>query len=138
MMDVYGGGRKRMRSEYDYGHGARRGMKEEKVPPVISNYDYGLFVPMEAALDLNQAHLWTEHEVAEWIRHLPDWGNYYVAKVIENGVDGRMLFEFADLELVMKEADIQPIHKATFIYGVNTLRMVRRKGIQQMRHSQGK
>ena len=133
-MDVYEG-RKRMRSEYDMG--AQHGMKEE-MPPQISNYDYGLFVPMEAALDLNQAHLWTEHEVAEWIRHLPDWGNYYAAKFIENGVDGRILLEFDDMEMVMKECDIQNMHKATFIYGVNMLRNVRKSGLTQMSQSQAR
>jgi len=112
------------------------GMKEEMLPPPISNYDYGLFVPMEANLDLNQAHLWTEHEVAEWIRHLPDWGNYYGAKFIENGVDGRILLEFEDMEMVMKECDIQNMHKATFIYGVNMLRNVRKSGLMQMNSSQ--
>ena len=55
---------------------------------------------IETGLDFDQCHLWTEHEVAEWIRHLPDWGNYYAAKFIENGVDGRMSLESADLELV--------------------------------------
>ena len=102
----------------------------------LSNYNYGLFVPIESGVDLNQTHLWTEHEVAEWIRHLPDWGNYYAAKFIENGVDGRILLEFDDLELVMKECEIQNIHKATLIYGVNMLRQVRKEGIKQMRQSQ--
>eukprot|EP01083_Nonionella_stella_P012318 34949_1 len=135
-------GRKRNRMEMQ-GYGGMNGgddMKKRKMnglSPEMSNYNYGLFVPIESNLDLNQCHLWTEHEVAEWIRHLPDWGNYYAAKFIENGVDGRILLEFDDLELVIKEADIQPIHKATFIYGVNTLRSVRRKGIEQMKQSQG-
>jgi len=123
-----------MRSKAQY---QQRGMsggrgKEGGLAPELRDYNYGLFVPIEMGLDLNQCHLWTEHEVAEWIRHLPDWGNYYAAKFIENGVDGRMLLEFADLELVMKEADIQPIHKATFIYGVNTLRTVRRRGLEKI------
>ena len=94
--------------------------KDIGLAPEYRDYNYGLFVPIETGLDLNQCHLWTENEVAEWIRHLPDWGNYYAAKFIENGVDGRMLL-FADLELVMKEAGIQPIYRATLIYGVKVL-----------------
>ena len=124
-------GKKRPRDDTTNNNNNNKNKNEE-----ISNYNYGLFVPIESGLDLNQCHLWTEHEVAEWIRHLPDWGNYYAAKFIENGVDGRILLEFNDLELVMKECEIQNIHKATFIYGVNMLRQVRKSGIDQMRQSQ--
>ncbi len=37
---------------------------------------------IESGLDINQCHLWTEHQAGEWIRHLPDWGNYYAAKFL--------------------------------------------------------
>eukprot|EP00484_Ammonia_sp_Unknown_P021070 CAMPEP_0197035444 /NCGR_PEP_ID=MMETSP1384-20130603/13245_1 /TAXON_ID=29189 /ORGANISM="Ammonia sp." /LENGTH=495 /DNA_ID=CAMNT_0042465511 /DNA_START=111 /DNA_END=1598 /DNA_ORIENTATION=+ len=102
----------------------------------MNSYNYGLFVPIESELDLNQAHTWTEHEVAQWIRWWPDWGNYYALKFMENGVDGRMLLEFDDLDLVMSECQIQNAHKATLIYGVNQLRAVRKSSLLQMRKVQ--
>ena len=96
-------GQKRDRSAMSGNNNDDKNKKNNGISTELSDYNYGLFVPIETCLDLNQAHLWTEHEVGEWIRHLPDWGNYYAAKFIENGVDGRILLEYNDLELVMKE-----------------------------------
>eukprot|EP00485_Elphidium_margaritaceum_P006878 CAMPEP_0202700876 /NCGR_PEP_ID=MMETSP1385-20130828/14021_1 /ASSEMBLY_ACC=CAM_ASM_000861 /TAXON_ID=933848 /ORGANISM="Elphidium margaritaceum" /LENGTH=474 /DNA_ID=CAMNT_0049358163 /DNA_START=39 /DNA_END=1463 /DNA_ORIENTATION=- len=107
-------------------------MYMQRMAPVVrppTNVVYDLFVPIESDLDLNQCHLWTEHEVAQWIRHLPEWGNYYASKMMQNGVDGRMLLEMSDLQLVMNETDIQAMHRATFIHAVNQLRAIRRKSL---------
>eukprot|EP00481_Brizalina_sp_1-RS-2013_P002686 TRINITY_DN70_c0_g1_i4.p1 TRINITY_DN70_c0_g1~~TRINITY_DN70_c0_g1_i4.p1 ORF type:complete len:100 (-),score=16.61 TRINITY_DN70_c0_g1_i4:196-495(-) len=45
----------------------KRKREVNKPMPDISNYNYGLFVPIESGLDINQCHTWTEHQVGECV-----------------------------------------------------------------------
>lgn len=91
-------------------------------------------------LNMNQCHVWTEHDVADWLRNLGEynggqdgysyrinreWGDYYAPKFAENGIDGRTLLEYKDVKQMAQLCGVNDYHVPVFIQAVNQLRLVR-------------